>query len=167
MSQVIQNLVLNADQAMPAGGTITITAENTVIGGGLNLPLEPGEYIRVSVIDHGEGIASNHLPRIFDPYFTTKEDGSGLGLATAYAIVKNHDGHITVDSSRGRDFLYRFRAGYPQPRPTLVLQILDKSYRVKVGSSYSTTRHQSGGWPAICWKSWGMNRNSSRMVYRR
>ena len=100
MSQVIQNLVLNADQAMPAGGTITITAENTVIGGGLNLPLEPGEYIRVSVIDHGEGIASNHLPRIFDPYFTTKEDGSGLGLATAYAIVKNHDGHITVDSSR-------------------------------------------------------------------
>ncbi len=99
ISQVIQNLVLNADQSMPAGGTITITASNTVIDRGLNLPLDPGEYISVSVIDHGAGISSNHLPQIFDPYFTTKEEGSGLGLATAYAIVKNHDGHITVDSS--------------------------------------------------------------------
>jgi PAS domain S-box-containing protein len=99
ISQVIQNLVLNADQAMPAGGAITITAGNTVIGRGLNLPLDPGEYISVSVIDHGDGISSNHLPQIFDPYFTTKEEGSGLGLATAYAIIKNHDGHITVDSS--------------------------------------------------------------------
>jgi len=111
ISQVIQNLVLNADQAMPAGGRITIRASNIVIGSGMNLSLDPGGYISVSVIDRGQGISSNHLPRIFDPYFTTKEEGSGLGLATAYAIIKNHDGHITVDSSPQGHVFHLLRAG--------------------------------------------------------
>ena len=107
VSQVSQNLVLNADQAMPAGGTIKIAASNMVIGTGSNLPLQPGEYISVRVMDQGHGISGNHLPRIFDPYFTTKAAGSGLGLATAYAIVKNHDGHIAVDSSSQGDRIHR------------------------------------------------------------
>ena len=106
MSQVIQNLVLNADQAMPHGGTVRIAAANMELSDDADLPLAPGRYIRVSVIDHGEGIPRDRLPRIFDPYYTTKEEGSGLGLATAYAVTKNHDGHITVDSTPGKGTVF-------------------------------------------------------------
>jgi CheY-like chemotaxis protein len=62
------------------------------------LPLKPGRYIRISIKDQGVGIAEKHLSKIFDPYFTTKQAGSGLGLATAYSIIKKHNGHISVDS---------------------------------------------------------------------
>jgi len=102
MSPVIQNLVLNADQAMPGGGTIEITADNAEVGDEAGLPLAPGKYIRIAVADTGIGIPPQHLPRIFDPYFTTKPAGSGLGLATAFAVVRNHDGYITVTSEEGR-----------------------------------------------------------------
>ena len=107
ISQVIQNLVLNADQAMPDGGTVHVEARNRKIVAADGLPLNPGNYIQIGVRDEGEGIAAEHQQRIFDPYFTTKEAGSGLGLATAYAIVKNHDGHITVSSPwrQGATFL--------------------------------------------------------------
>ncbi|MFH1570027.1 MAG: response regulator [Gemmatimonadota bacterium] len=101
MSQVIQNLVLNASQAMLEGGTIEVRGRNVDVGPEQGVPLEPGRYILISVADRGVGIDPEHLPRIFDPYYTTKPKGSGLGLATAYAIVRNHGGHIAVESSPG------------------------------------------------------------------
>jgi len=101
MSQVITNLILNADQAMPGGGTINIRAENTVIKGKRDLPLPKGNYIKITVKDQGIGIPKKHLAKIFDPYFTTKQKGSGLGLATTYSIIKNHEGYITVESEVG------------------------------------------------------------------
>jgi PAS domain S-box-containing protein len=101
MSQVITNLILNADQAMPGGGTINIRAENTVIKGKGDLPLPKGNYIKITVKDQGIGIPKKHLAKIFDPYFTTKQKGSGLGLATTYSIIKNHEGYITVESEVG------------------------------------------------------------------
>ncbi|MCJ7776454.1 MAG: PAS domain S-box protein, partial [Desulfobulbaceae bacterium] len=101
ISQVIDNIVINANQAMPKGGIIQVAAENLIIEDRHGLPVKPGRYVRISVIDQGVGIAEKHLLNIFDPYFTTKQEGSGLGLATTYSIVKKHDGHITVESRLG------------------------------------------------------------------
>lgn len=103
ISQVVQNLILNAVQAMPGGGIITITAENHRIDPkhvGL-LPLKGERYVKLSFCDDGPGIAQNYIDRIFDPFFTTKKTGSGLGLATTHSIVSKHDGHIQVVSSPG------------------------------------------------------------------
>ncbi len=105
MSQVIANLIINADQAMPDGGIVTITGENIAIDDkavASELGLAQGEYVRISVEDRGMGIPEQHLPKIFDPYFTTKQGGSGLGLTTTYSIVRQHGGCITVDSGVGR-----------------------------------------------------------------
>ena len=98
VSQVIQNLIINADQAMPRGGTIRIAAENIVVGEKDSLPLENGLYLRISVTDQGIGVSRKDMPSIFDPFFTTKQKGSGLGLATAFSVVHNHAGHIEVES---------------------------------------------------------------------
>jgi PAS domain S-box-containing protein len=108
MSQVLQNLVINGDQAMPEGGTIGVEAENCAVVSEMSLPLKPGNYIRVSVTDQGIGIPQDHLPKIFDPYFTTKQKGSGLGLATTYSIIKRHEGHIAVSSSLGKGTCFTF-----------------------------------------------------------
>jgi PAS domain S-box-containing protein len=101
IGQVFQNLIINAIQAMPTGGTITVWAENFTLGTDSGMPLGAGRYIKISVRDQGMGIPAEHLPRIFDPYFTTKQKGSGLGLASAYAIVNKHHGHIAVESKPG------------------------------------------------------------------
>jgi signal transduction histidine kinase/CheY-like chemotaxis protein len=101
IGQVIGNLVINADEAMPLGGVIHVQAENVTMTASDGLPIRDGKYVRVSVTDYGVGIPQEILPRIFDPYFTTKQKGSGLGLTTAYSIVKNHDGLITVESRPG------------------------------------------------------------------
>jgi signal transduction histidine kinase/ActR/RegA family two-component response regulator len=98
VSQVIQNLIINADQAMPRGGTIHIAASNIVVGEKHSLPLENGLYLRMSVTDQGIGVSKKDMPSIFDPFFTTKQKGSGLGLATAFSVVNNHAGHIEVES---------------------------------------------------------------------
>ncbi|MCZ6799001.1 MAG: PAS domain S-box protein [Nitrospirae bacterium] len=102
ISQVLQNLVINAEQAMPEGGVIDVMVANDSIPSLSDLPLKPGNYVRVSVTDQGIGIPQDHLSKIFDPYFTTKQKGSGLGLATTYSIIKRHEGHITVASSLGQ-----------------------------------------------------------------
>jgi signal transduction histidine kinase/CheY-like chemotaxis protein len=102
LSQVINNVVMNAEQAMPDGGTITIVCENVVLGSSKVTSLTAGKYVKVMIEDHGIGIAKEHLSRIFDPYFTTKQKGSGLGLATAYSIVKKHRGMIIVESELGK-----------------------------------------------------------------
>ena len=101
ISQVVGNLVVNADQAMPNGGTVRVNLENFVYSAETSpsIPdLLPGDYIRVKIRDEGVGIPEDYLKRIFDPYFTTKAKGNGLGLATTYSIIKNHNGLITVDS---------------------------------------------------------------------
>ena len=105
ISQVVAELLTNAREAMPKGGTITVRAGTMALTGDEWLPLAPGRYVRLSIEDTGIGIQDEHISRIFDPYFTTKERGasrgSGLGLAIAYAIVKRHSGHIAVESSTG------------------------------------------------------------------
>jgi PAS domain S-box-containing protein len=101
ISQVISNIVINAEQAMPGGGVIKVKAENCLVDSVPELPLAPGRYVKISIKDEGIGIWKDNLPKIFDPYFTTKEKGSGLGLATVYSILKKHDGHITVESEPG------------------------------------------------------------------
>jgi PAS domain S-box-containing protein len=101
INQVVQNIIINADQAMSAGGTIRIRAANITIGMNQGLPLQPGKYVLLTFQDSGSGIPVEDLNKIFDPYFTSKENGSGLGLTTAYSIIKRHDGHITVDSQVG------------------------------------------------------------------
>jgi PAS domain S-box-containing protein len=103
IAQVIQNIVLNADQSMPLGGTIVITAKNMrAPKKGSPQLLEAGKYVEISVQDNGIGISEEYLPKIFDPYFTTKLKGSGLGLATCYSIIKNHGGIIQVSSNVGK-----------------------------------------------------------------
>jgi CheY-like chemotaxis protein len=101
ISQAIGNIVINANQAMPEGGTVQITAKNLMPDEMLEIPVNPGRYIRISIKDEGLGITENNLSKIFDPYFTTKQAGSGLGLATAYSIINKHNGHISVNSLTG------------------------------------------------------------------
>lgn len=98
INQVINNLVINAVQASPAGSTIEIAAENVAVTGTEVSPLSPGQYVRFTVQDFGMGILKEHLTKIFDPFFSTKQHGSGLGLATAYSIISKHGGLITVTS---------------------------------------------------------------------
>lgn len=104
ITQVINNMLINASQAMPHGGTVRITAENMLLetDGDNNLPLKRGRYVRVSIQDQGVGIPGEYLHKIFDPYFSTKQDGSGLGLAISYSIIKKHNGHIRVESQPGK-----------------------------------------------------------------
>ncbi len=102
LTQVIQNIVLNAAQAMPLGGTVHVSARNLAASvDELPAQLPAGRFVAIAVRDTGVGIPAQYLPKIFDPYFTTKDKGSGLGLATSYAIVRNHRGLIDVASSVG------------------------------------------------------------------
>ncbi len=100
-SQVINNLIINAIQAMPRGGTIFVHASNIDICQA-RLRLDPGDYIKISIRDQGHGILPEYMGKIFDPFFTTKPDGNGLGLASCYSIIKKHGGHIEVDSLPGQ-----------------------------------------------------------------
>ncbi len=97
IGQVIDNIVINAKQSMPLGGRIIVTAENVSDQTG-----HPGHYVRVSVKDFGIGMPSEILLKIFDPFFSTKETGHGLGLATVFSIIKHHDGWIDVESKPGQ-----------------------------------------------------------------
>ncbi len=108
ISQVVHNLVVNADQAMPDGGSITVRAENVTITGKEGLPLAPGRYVRVSVEDEGQGILPEHFASIFDPYFTTKRDGNGLGLAVCFNVIRQHGGFITARSAPGSGATFTF-----------------------------------------------------------
>lgn len=101
LNQVFNNILLNARQAMPDGGVVTIEAGNTKLGAGDVKDLPAGQYIRVSVKDQGTGISKELLPKVFDPFFTTKQFGSGLGLATSYSIIKKHGGNIAIESEMG------------------------------------------------------------------
>lgn len=110
ISQAIQNLILNADQAMPQGGRIGVTAENAQLTDWDQsiVPLSEGRYVKVSVRDQGIGIPREHLSKVFDPFFTTKQRRSGLGLSTAYSIIKNHGGYLSVESDLGKGTTFTF-----------------------------------------------------------
>jgi PAS domain S-box-containing protein len=101
MIQVFCNLFINADQAMPQGGAVVIRAENVKVEKEDILPLKTGKYVKITIADQGLGIQPPYLDKVFDPYFTTKPKGSGLGLTTAYSIVKQHQGHLAVESVSG------------------------------------------------------------------
>jgi PAS domain S-box-containing protein len=101
ISQVINNLIINADQAMPKGGIIKVTAENYIANSAHNLSIKEGKYVKISIEDEGIGIPKERLQKIFDPYFTTKQKGNGLGLTIVYSIIKNHDGFVFVESEQG------------------------------------------------------------------
>ena len=106
IKQVIKNMVINAKEAMPSGGTIVISCENVNVTPQNKLPLIKEDHVKISIRDEGVGIPEENMSKIFDPYFTTKEMGSqkgvGLGLAICYAIVRNHNGYILVDSVPGK-----------------------------------------------------------------
>ncbi|MEM7387472.1 MAG: ATP-binding protein, partial [Verrucomicrobiota bacterium] len=100
MVQVINNLLINAQQAMPDGGSVLITAENLPVEPGFSLELEPNDYVAITIRDRGTGISEEEMPKIFDALYTTKKEGSGLGLYTCAGIVQSHGGHIEVRSKK-------------------------------------------------------------------
>jgi len=121
ITQVVQNIVLNSVQAMPHGGVIRVSLVNEEIAAAAKSGLAAGRYVRLAITDPGEGISPDVLPRIFDPYFSTKKAGSGLGLATVYSIVKKHKGRIEVDSTPGRGTTFTLwlpAAGSRPPQPS-------------------------------------------------
>jgi PAS domain S-box-containing protein len=128
MRQVVSNVVQNAEQAMPEGGMVTIACDNVTVGENELPPLKPGEFVRITVHDDGIGIPREHLARVFDPYFTTKKRGSGLGLATSYSIIRKHGGAITVESEAGAGTTFMIylpatpkkTAGSPQTSEALI-----------------------------------------------
>lgn len=117
LSQVINNLVINAQQAMPQGGTIEVLARNVSLRGHEN-SLAPGDYVQLDFVDHGCGIEASDVRQVFDPFFTTKVQGSGLGLTTSARIIAEHKGLIEVESrvnegTRIRVYLPRLIAREP------------------------------------------------------
>jgi len=102
IGQVFDNIIINAQQAMPVGGTIALTARNVTLAEKEHAVLPKGDYVKISVKDDGVGIQKELVSKIFDPFFTTKAKGHGLGLATCYSIVKRHEGCIDVESEMGK-----------------------------------------------------------------
>ena len=102
LGQVFSNLLLNAAQAMPDGGRIRVGVANVTVTPEAGLPLDPGRYVRVAVTDEGPGIPPEQQRRIFAPFYTTKPDGTGLGLAVCQVIVHHHGGRIVCEAGRSR-----------------------------------------------------------------
>ncbi len=154
VSQVIHNLVINAQQAMPSGGSIELTAENFILSEkqriGSGLPLLEGSYVRVIVADHGSGISAEQVEKIFDPFFTTKKAGSGLGLATSFSIARNHGGHLSVESELGSGstfYLYlpaSLQKSAPQPAGKAVSKAVKGKARILVMDDEQGVREIAG-----------------------
>jgi two-component system, cell cycle sensor histidine kinase and response regulator CckA len=102
MNQVFNNIIINALQAMPEGGTLCVKVENLALGAQNGPALPAGDYVRISFTDEGCGIPLEDQKRIFDPYFTTKAGGTGLGLASVHSIVSKHKGRIEMSSVVGK-----------------------------------------------------------------
>ncbi|MCK5216160.1 MAG: response regulator [Methanosarcinales archaeon] len=130
ITQVISNIIINADQAMLEGGTIRVRCENVTISSeNENTTLSENEnFIRISIEDHGTGMPKEQISLIFDPFFTTKEKGSGLGLATAYSIIKKHGGQITVESEvgTGSTFYIYLPAAQEKVSPKADVDVIEK-----------------------------------------
>ncbi|MFH1153802.1 MAG: PAS domain-containing protein [Pseudomonadota bacterium] len=106
MAQVIANLVINARQAMPDGGELEISMENAALKEANPANLPQGRYVRIKVRDQGVGIPEQFLDKIYEPYFTTKQSGSGLGMSIVHSIIRRHDGYIGVSSTPGRGTVF-------------------------------------------------------------
>ncbi|MCX5807196.1 MAG: PAS domain S-box protein [Proteobacteria bacterium] len=121
IKQVISNIIDNARESMPDGGYVNISIDNTAITSKDNIPQSEGRYVKISIKDHGTGIAADDISKVFDPYFSTKEMGSqkgmGLGLAVCYSIVKNHGGFITVESEVGKGSIFGIFLPLPMSYP--------------------------------------------------
>ena len=102
IKQVLRHIVQNAMEAMPTGGVIDVQAGNAIVEAADRLPIREGRYVKIAIRDQGQGIPEELLSKIFDPYFTTKEARRGLGLAVSYAIIRNHEGLIRVESREGQ-----------------------------------------------------------------
>jgi two-component system cell cycle sensor histidine kinase/response regulator CckA len=107
LAQVVSNLIVNANQASQSGGMITVKAGNIKVHKNDLLPIIEGKYVIITIEDQGKGISHDNIKKIFDPYFTTKERGTGLGLATSYSIIKKHNGYIDVESEVGVGTVFR------------------------------------------------------------
>ncbi len=101
VNQVINNLVANAQQAMPGGGKIKVSVQKVEIDKNVSLPATPGSFAKLCIQDHGPGIPEEDRARVFDPFYSTKPTGTGLGLATSHSIIQKHGGHISVESELG------------------------------------------------------------------
>jgi signal transduction histidine kinase len=108
IAQVINNLLLNAVQAMPNGGNLLVKGDVVEINEKSTIPLPHNKYVRIQVIDNGIGISKDRIAKIFDPFYTTKKDGSGLGLSISYNILKRHNGLLTVDSEENKGSIFTF-----------------------------------------------------------
>jgi CheY-like chemotaxis protein len=102
ISDALENIITNAIQAMPAGGSLHVSAENAHIPEKKDTYLKPGNYVKISIKDSGTGIPGEIIPKIFDPFFTTKKRCKGMGLATSHSIITKHQGCIDVNSSPGK-----------------------------------------------------------------
>jgi PAS domain S-box-containing protein len=162
IGQVIDNLIINAKQAMPQGGQITVTASNVSFRDLEHPPLLPGQYVRLSVRDTGVGIPKELQARIFDPFFTTKEKGHGLGLAICYSIIKRHGGLIEVESEPGKGTAFHVflpatgvtvsvetekKRQYPAGNGTVIVMDDEEFMRVTIADML-----QSLGYDPICFK---------------
>jgi two-component system cell cycle sensor histidine kinase/response regulator CckA len=114
VEQVINALIINARETMPNGGSVNVSAENVQIDERSGLPLEAGRYVKVAVADHGPGVPPELVDKIFDPYFTTKQTSSGLGLAISYSIIRKHGGflHLEDNSPAGATFAFYLPAAH-------------------------------------------------------
>lgn len=120
ISQVVQNIILNASAAMEGGGTIRVTGTN-IYRSTESIFLPAGSYVKISITDQGPGIPADELDKIFDPFFTTKKSGSGLGLAITHSIIKNHGGHIEVESNQTEGTTFTFYLPASGEVPPVVL----------------------------------------------
>jgi PAS domain S-box-containing protein len=130
IGQVLHNLVLNAREAMADGGVIRVSAENLILKGSEGLPLTPGDYIKIEIQDAGSGIPQHNIQKIFDPYFTTKDSGHGLGLAITYSVIKKHNGFIDVSSWEGGSL---FTVYLPADKSSVVKTEVPKTARTFAG----------------------------------
>ena len=132
ISQVFNNIIINAVQAMPQGGIFTVHARNIHVYEDNSAELFPGEYVSIVFTDQGAGIAPENLEKIFDPYFTTKLKGSGLGLASVHSIISNHRGRIAVQSTLGIGTTFEIllpaaNTKVMKPTPAVALSDADKN----------------------------------------
>ena len=155
LTQVFHNIIINATQAMPGGGVLTVSARNELLNEKNAFSLPPGPYLQLTFIDQGCGIPADDLKKIFDPYFTTKSTGSGMGLSSAHSIVHRHGGHIQAASTIGKGTTFtihlpsigRASAHYPEETSEQqagehtggsILVMDDEEMIVKVASSMLT-----------------------------
>ncbi len=128
ISQVIHNLIINASQAMEVGGKIEVSTENLRADEHPPFITEGKKYIKIRIKDKGRGIPEDSLTKIFDPYYTTKQKGSGLGLASAYSIIKKHKGYITVESERGQGATFKIYLPASEKSATLPEYMKEKVF---------------------------------------